>query len=75
MKVMVIPIVIGTLGTILKGLIRGLEELEKLAQADTIHIEVGQNTKKSPRDLRRLAVTQSPIKEHQLTLVGKTHKE
>ncbi len=28
-----------------------------------------QNTKKSPGDLRRLAVTQTPVKDHQLTLM------
>ena len=32
-------------------------------------IEIGQNTEKSPGDLRRLAVTQTPGKDHQLTLV------
>ena len=31
--------------------------------------EDGQNTEKSPGDLRRLAVTQSPVKDHQLTLM------
>ena len=31
-------------------------------------IEIRQNTEKSPEDLRRLAVTQTPVKEHQLTL-------
>ena len=31
-------------------------------------IEIGQNTK-SPRDLERLAVTQTPVKDHQLTLM------
>ena len=31
--------------------------------------ENGQNTEKSPGDLRRLAVTQSPVKDHQLTLM------
>ena len=31
-------------------------------------IEIGQNTKKSPGDLRRLAVTQTSVKDHQLTL-------
>ena len=35
-------------------------------------IEIGQNTKKSPRDLRRLAVTQTQVKDHQLTLILKT---
>ena len=31
--------------------------------------KIGQNTEKSPRDLRKLAVTQTPVKDHQLTLV------
>ena len=31
--------------------------------------ENGQNTEKSPRDLRRLAVIQTPMKDHQLTLM------
>ena len=35
-------------------------------------IENGQNTEKSPGDLRRLAVTQTPVKNHQLTLMCKT---
>ena len=32
-------------------------------------IKVRQNTEKSPGDLRRLAVTQTPVRNHQLTLV------
>ena len=35
-------------------------------------VEIGQNTKKSPGDLTRLAVTQTLVKDHQLTLVWKT---
>ena len=31
-------------------------------------VKIGQNTRKSPGDLRRLAVTQTPVKDHQLTL-------
>ena len=38
-------------------------------------IELGQNTEKSPENLRRLAVTQIPVRNHQLTLVWKTQKE
>ena len=34
-------------------------------------IENGQNTEKSPGDLRRLDFNQSPVKNHQLTLMGK----
>ena len=32
-------------------------------------MEDGQNTEKSPGDLRRLAITQTPVKDHQLTLM------
>ena len=38
-------------------------------------IENGQNTEKSPGDLRRLAVTQTPVKDPQLKLMWKTLKE
>ena len=34
-------------------------------------IKIGQDTDKCPGDLRRLAVTQTPMKNHWLTLVGK----
>ena len=32
-------------------------------------VKIGQNTEKSLRELRRLAVTKTPVKDHQLTLV------
>ena len=38
-------------------------------------IKNGQNTEKSPGDLRRLAITQTPVKANQLTQVGKNWKE
>ena len=38
-------------------------------------IEINQNTEKSPGDLRGLAITQTPVKDHQLMLMGKTLKE
>ena len=37
--------------------------------------EIGQNTEKSPGDLRRIAVTQTSVKDYQLTLMWKTPKE
>ncbi len=36
MKVMIVPIVIGTLGTITKGLLKGLEDLEVGGRVETI---------------------------------------
>ena len=38
MKVTVIPIIIGALGMVLKGLLRELEDLEIQGQAETIHV-------------------------------------
>ena len=66
MKVTIIPIVIGALGTVTKGLVQGLEDLEKRKSRDYSNysiIEIGKNTEKSPRDLRRLAVTQTPVND------------
>ena len=52
----VILIVIGALGTVPKGIERGLEELA----------EIDRNTEKSPRDLRKLV---SQILADKLTLL------
>ena len=38
-------------------------------------IEDAQNTEKSPGNLRRLVVTQKPVKNHQLKLMWKTLEE
>ena len=67
MQVTIIPIVIGAFGTVTKGLLNGLEVLE-VGQTRGDHpvdsiIENGHNTEKSPGDLRRLAVTQTPLKK------------
>ena len=61
---MVIPIVIGALGTIPKGLVNEVEDLEIRRQAETIKID--QNTEKSPGDLRRLAFSQTPLTDYKL---------
>ena len=64
MKVTVIPLVIGALGTVTKGLMKGLEELE-IRGANENHpsyniVKIGPNTK-NPGDLRSLAVIQTPV--------------
>ena len=38
---------------------------------DNSIVEIGKNTEKSPEDLTRLAVTQTPMKDRQLTLMRK----
>ena len=70
----IIPIVMGAFGTVTKGLLKGLEDLEVGGRMETIQttngiIENDQNTEKSPGDLRRLAVIQSSVKDHQLMLM------
>ena len=63
----VIPVVISALGTVTKGLVQGL--INKRTSGDHSNcniIEIGQNSKKNPRDLRRLTVTQTPLKNHQV---------
>ena len=37
-------------------------------------VEIRKYTEKCPRDLRRLTVTQTPMRNHRLTPVGKTQK-
>ena len=71
MKVMVIPTVFRGLWKNSKGFIRRPEKLKIVRRAETIQTLA----LLSPGDLRRLAVTQTPVKVHQRTLVGKTQKE
>ena len=65
-----IPNVIGALGTDTKGFItfitRGLENnWTSEDHPNYCVIEIDQNTEKSPEDLRRLATTQTLVKNHQ----------
>ena len=44
----------------------------KRTSGDNLHnriAEIGQNTEKSPGNLRRIVVTQTPVKDHQPTLM------
>ena len=73
MKVTLVPIVIGALGTVNKRIIKGPGGLGSWRTGrdypnDSITND-GQNTETSPGDLRRLAVTQTPVKNHQLILM------
>ena len=69
MKVTIIPIVIGAFGTVSKGLLKGLEDLEVSDRVETIQTTALLKTARILRrvletygDLRRLAVTQSLVK-------------
>ena len=96
MKMTILPIVIGALGTVNTRLGQGFEDLEVVGWLETVQTtallktlwqepcqrddnrgigELGNkvrpsrdsNTEKSPGDLRRLAVIQNPVRNHQLT--------
>ena len=89
MKVTVKPIVIGAYGIVTKGTgglgrwrIWMLADLDVGGRVETIQIatllrtaRILRNTEKSPGDLRRLSVTQTPVKDHQLKLMLKTLKK
>ena len=75
MRVTMAPIVVSALGMVFEGLERGLEQLDNRFHPDYSIVEIGQNTDKSPGDLKWLAVTQASVKAIQLTLVWKTHSE
>ena len=73
MKVTVIPIVTGVLGTVTKRICSGTGGFgNKEMSGDHPNysiIKIGQYTEKSPGDWKRLAVTQTPVKNYQLMLV------
>ena len=76
MKVTVILIIIGALSTIIKGKGAGRIGNKNTSgnHSNDSTVKIGQNTEKSPGDLGRVAVTQTPVKDHQLRLVWNTHK-
>ena len=78
-KVMRILIVIGALGTVTKGLIRSLGGLgNKRTSEDYLNysiIEIDHNAKETFGGLKRLAITQTPVENQQLTLVWKLSNE
>ena len=67
------PIKVGALGTVTKGFVKELGRLgNKRISGDHPSysiIKIGQNTEKSPEYLRRLVITQTPVKDHPLMLV------
>ena len=68
----IITIVIGAFGTVTKGLLKGRGlgswRTSRDYPNDSI-LENGQDTEKSPGDLRRHVVSQTPVKNHRLTLM------
>ena len=76
MEVAVIQIIIGALGTIPQRLGKGTGRVRnQRTSGDYSIIKISQNTEKSPGGPMRLAVTQIPLKDNQLTLEWKTPNE
>ena len=67
-KLTIIPIVIGALCAVIKGLVQGLEDLKITGRVETVKTTALRWTEKSPGDLRRLAVTQTPYQPCQSIL-------
>ena len=68
MKLTMRPIVIDSLGMVPKSLEKSQEEMEIKGRIKTIKniaVKICKNILKSPRDLRRLPVTQAPVKNYQ----------
>ena len=75
MKVTVIPVVIGALGTVTKRLVQGLRNKRMSGDySNYCFIEISQNAGKGSGDLWRLVVTYTPVRNHRLMLVCKTLK-
>ena len=75
----VLPIVVFALEMVLKVLEKktgGIgNQMKNQDNPNYSIVEIGQNTEKNPGDWRRFVVTQIPVKDHQLTMVEKIHKE
>ena len=64
--------IIGALDKLIKGFKLKLEDLKIRGRVETIQttsLRLVRILRRVPRDLRRLAVTQTPTRNHQLTLV------
>ncbi len=66
MQVTIILIAICEFGTVTNGLLKGLEDLEVGGRVKTIQTTTLLRKKKSPGDLRRLAVIQTTMENFQL---------
>ena len=74
----IISIVIGGFGTVTKGSLKGLGDLEIRGRAEIIHTTTLLRTTKILRRVLRLeetAVTLTSVKDHLLKLKGETLKE
>ena len=73
MMVTVMPVVIGALGKISRSLVRGSGRVgnrkTSIEHPNYCTDKIGQITEKIPGDLKRLGVTKTYVRDHQLWLV------
>ena len=70
------PFVIGAFGTVTKGLLKGQEDMKFGGPVETMQTTASLKTDTIlRRDLKRLAVSQTPRKNHQRQLMWKTLRE
>ena len=75
MKVTIIPFVICDLGTVTKGLVQGLADLEIKGGVETIQATaLLRSAIILKRVMKRLTATETPERNHRLTLVWKNRK-
>ena len=72
MKVTIVPIVIGALGTITKGLLKNLEDLEVGGRLETIQTTALQRTARILRRVLETCCHSDSSENHQLKLMCKT---
>ena len=51
-----------------------LNQMKNQDHTDYRMVNIGQYTEESPRYLKKLAIIQTPVNNHQLTLMGKTRQ-
>ena len=60
---------VNNINTVTKGLVKGLEDLEIRGRVETVQTITLLRLARSPGDLRKVAVTQTLVKDYQLTLM------
>ena len=74
-KVAMIPITVGTLATVLKETEGNRYQRKNRDHIDPVTIKISWKSWKSPGNLRKVAITLTRKRDHQLELVRKHHKE
>ena len=75
MKVMIVPIVIGAFGTVTKGLLKGLKDLEVSGQMETALLKTVRILREESWKIEETCCHSNSCEKRQLTLMWKNLKE